>query len=108
MPFEREYLLGWTHDGHLQYTTEGLQRPVVTGLKAEHIMNFYQEVAEIQHHRDLGPRPEAVSVDGSPSYSPCNYCVFKDTCDAYEGDYDTWLDEVHNVVRHLKEELNGK
>lgn len=94
VPFDRVYDLAWDTDGCLTYTTQGLPT-VRTKLRADDIRTYYRTVASLGTDRDLGPRPTALSIDGSSSYKPCQYCELASVCDRYEGEpFDVWLDHA--------------
>lgn len=80
-PFHRVYNLDWDVDGTLRYWTPGLESWVSTKITRESIDNYYEVVSsKIDAQNNLGPRPSANHVDGSKSYSPCNYCDFSEIC----------------------------
>jgi len=92
--FFREYELTW-QEGFLCYQTEGLDKPVLTDVSLEGFDKYYQRVQDVQSKGVLPKRPTPLSVDGSKSYNPCDYCRLKPACDAREKDgYENWLDAV--------------
>lgn len=103
LPFEREYTLKFV-DGYLTYDTEGLRAAKITNARAEDILNYYQAVYDMKEHKDLGPRPVDKDLLGRRSYSPCSYCVFSDTCDKSEDNYDEWLDNIKMDIETLTNE----
>ncbi len=62
------------------------------------LWRYYQGVDEMQRSKVLSPRPEAVAVDGTKSYNPCDYCALKSACDGSEGQYDVWRDQVQLAI----------
>jgi hypothetical protein len=72
--------------------------PVTTSVSKENIQRYYEHVGSLAATQTLGPRPSKLSVDGSSSYSPCDYCELKVMCDAYESDYQVWLDQVTAII----------
>lgn len=84
-PFHRIFMLSWNKDGYLGYWTPGYNSPVVTKLNKDSISLYYDVVAhKIDEMDTLGPRPTSKTLDGKTSYSPCNYCDFKDICASNE------------------------
>jgi hypothetical protein len=84
-PFHRIYNLHWDVDGTLRYWTPGMKNWVNTKLTRESIDKYYKAVTTlIDSKNELGPRPVTRHLDGSSSYSPCNYCDFSDVCNAKE------------------------
>ena len=84
-PFHRIYHLDWQEDGKLRYWTHGYREWIVTDVTRQSIDDFYMVVAhQIDKSNHMGPRPATDNVDGSSSYSPCNYCEFNSTCEQFE------------------------
>lgn len=98
LPFNREYELTWSTTGKLTYYTSGLVQSVETMLDEAALWRYYQGVDSIKSTRTLCPRPVARSVDGSKSYSACDYCSLKPVCDTHEKDYSTWMDHVQVAI----------
>lgn len=84
-PFHRVFNLHWNVDGKLRYWTPGLKNWVSTKITRESINKYYTVVGKlIDEKNELGPRPSSKHVDGSSSYSPCNYCDFSEVCASKE------------------------
>jgi hypothetical protein len=111
-PFHRVYQIDWTEDGRMQYWTPGYDKPAVTNLTRESIDAYYDVVAnKIDEQANLGPRPTTKHLDGSTTYSPCNYCDYSEICNSKENISPTeFLDRAQEMCqekwaereRHLK------
>lgn len=107
-PFLIGFQLAWTEDGHATYQTLLPDGPVgeevVTPITREGIDAFYAAVVAHETKGRLHPqRPEAADVDGVPHgrFSPCGWCDWLPTCDAHEGKFDSWKEEVLSYVRQV-------
>ena len=102
-PFHRIYYLDWEGDA-MKYYTYG-KGWVDTPITKDSIDSFYKAVAkDIPETKDLGPRPVATDLYGKSTYSPCNYCSFKDVCDEHEDNYDTWVDHCRDLANEKHKE----
>lgn len=103
-PFHRIYNLDWDVDGTLRYWTPGMDRWVNTKLTREAIDKYYRAVSQlIDAKNELGPRPAARHLDGSSSYSPCNYCDFADVCSSKERMSTTeFKDHAQQLVNEMR------
>jgi hypothetical protein len=102
LPHYTIFTLTWK-DNVLYFQSDDMRAAVKTLITPDNIQAFYEATDGIAKHKHLGPRPTAKSVaeGGKSSYSTCNYCELKETCDSYENDYDTWLDHVKSKAAEL-------
>ena len=121
-PFEIVYELEVTKSGAVRYRREaeagGKPGPWTTTLvKQADIERFYETSSKIAPTGDLGRRPLTIDSQGKEkSYSNCNYCPLKSTCDKVDKptkarpkiDYEQWLSEVRNVVEINKNKKGEK
>lgn len=103
-PFYKGFALTWRMDGRLLYTPEDGET-VVTQVTGERIADFYRLVSEMPVREDLGPRPTATYLDGTPNkwgtLSACEFCPFKGSCDQYDRDkdYKQWIDNITEAIK---------
>ncbi len=90
------YHLAW-HQGTLHYCRVGQESGgwFSTIVTEDRLDDFWHMTTDLGVTRDLGPRPKAIDIHGNRKfYSPCNYCEWQRTCDAFEGDYEGWESAV--------------
>ena len=109
-PFHRIYYIDWNDEGEMKWITSDRKDWAQTPLKEEHIMFFFDVVANrIAETKDLGPRPTTKQLGiKKAGYSPCNYCDFAAVCEEYEDNYDAWLDHARLEAETLQEIRYGE
>lgn len=104
LAFDRVYDLTWKDDV-LYYHTDGLPAPQRTFVSKDTVTAYYESVAQSLQDDTMLPRPTAKGVDGSKSYSKCDYCPLSDVCDSHEGKTrQEWKDNVILEIAELKKE----
>lgn len=99
-PFYRMYYLS-LRDDVLHWRDEYAAEEHATLITVSGIKAYYQAVHDMAYTYQLGERPTAGGVDGSPPpYNRCDarYCAFSSACDWYEGNYPAWLNAVKEEV----------
>jgi hypothetical protein len=95
-PFTKEFLVGF-EDDRVYYIKENGER-VDTPLTASGIRRYYELIVDMDKEKKLHTRITSKDLSGKLlPYDPCNYCPFKDACDDFENDYDSWLDKVRLI-----------
>lgn len=93
LQFNREYDLKLEY-GRLYYITKGMSEWRSTLITVEGIERYYNTVGNLSNTKNLGPRPSNKTAINTKSYNPCDYCPLTDVCDAYEDNYELWLDKA--------------
>lgn len=97
----KEFKIGF-EDDKVYYIKEDGTR-VDTIFTASGIRRYYEMVADMDKDSDLFHRVTQLDLNGkSLPYDPCNYCVFKDACDNFENDMESWLDKVALICEESK------
>jgi hypothetical protein len=107
LQFRQGYELEWTRSNQLKY------RPILsdesgeprqldwtwTPITKQGIVDYYEAVLAQREKKKLAARPLNLKSDGSPgTFSSCDYCPLKDSCDSHESNYSKWLDVVSSQV----------
>jgi len=98
-PFDRMFYLRWVRD-NLEYRNELKPDWIKTTISKQGIIDYYLLLQEMQDKRELGPRINSHSVDGTENKwgaeSNCKYCEFSHACSGYEThkDFDRWIEEI--------------
>jgi len=101
-PFHRVYNIFW-RDDKMCYWTHGMKVPQMTELTRESIDRYYSFVSSgIDATNHMGPIPSTKDLRGKTTYSPCNYCDFKDIC-APDITPSEFKDQAKIVVESLKD-----
>jgi len=78
-PFHKLFVLEWRGD-ELWISSDGLE-PTKTVITKSGIERYYNSVAEMKEHADLGPRPVNINVFGEPEKKgPCTWCDHAELC----------------------------
>lgn len=99
LPFYKIFPLEW-RDSTLYY--ESSKGWVKTPITKDGIEDYYNAVAGMQDHDDLGPIPSTLQSDGSRGKRQCNYCDLADIC----SQDDITLQEFIDQSRNLWEDYN--
>ena len=103
-PFISEVELFWEESGEegrvLHYRSDACpDKTVATNITSAAIERYYEVAAKLGETQKLGPRPSNLSALGDKKdFSPCGLCEYKDVCDAYEDNYEEWLDNMKLFV----------
>jgi hypothetical protein len=95
-PFTKEFRVGFEGD-KVYYIKDNGDR-VNTPLTGEGIRRYYELIVDMEKDKDLHTRIAQTDLEGKLlPYDPCNYCPFKDACDDFEYDYDSWMDKIRLI-----------
>jgi hypothetical protein len=104
LPRIQVYELRLNSEGYLEYRPEsesGRERWVTTVIETSGISDFYHYMADLLENKQLGSRPVNIDVNGEKlRWSMCDrmYCIYSETCDRHESNYEKWLAEATAVA----------
>lgn len=100
-PFTKEFKIGFDNDV-IYYITDSGER-VDTFLTGSGIKRYYELITRMDKEKDLFTRISMRDLKGNIlPYNICDYCDFKDACNQFESDYDSWLDKVKLICEESK------
>jgi hypothetical protein len=98
------YHLAW-HGGVLHYCRVGAEEDgwFPTIVTEAGLDDFWAYTVDMPVTRQLGPRPTNMDIHGNREvWSMCDYCDWRETCDAHEDDYGAWESAVMATVPDIE------
>lgn len=100
-PFIKEFKVGFKNDKVYYIKQNG--DIVHTPITGEGIKSYYKSIIDMEQSENLKNRLTNLDLEGNKlPYNPCDYCVFREACDQFEHDYQSWLDKIAVICEESK------